>query len=410
MTEETNGVTLQDELPEEDAALVYGGSQASGADFVASVKRKTSFQPWHHPVKQVVRARQWASLTRRLIDARSTFSDKLHYFTLPGPDLLDVRVLSEVCGPLGIKVEYFGFDAGSDPNLSAVEQGTRLNAESALRQAGKISDDALILPDRLEDIVEPRSQAAAKLFERDTFDVVNIDACDNLAYLPKGRTTNTFNAIEALLKHQCRSRKPWLLFVTTRVQPGLLGSPGLQMQAAISDNLKLSTDFGSALAACINADVATLTSAINLGWAKHDSTFLKLYSVGVAKFLLQFFHNQPSVPADVTLASSYAYRVYNDEPDMLALAFRITPDPPRFFDAGTGGAIAVPLLEPTRAIRVAKQAEKLQDLDTALTNEADLRKEAIEGSKKLLHEANFDIDAWLKWLANHDRRPMADVA
>ena len=406
MSSDTDMQDGTDVLLVEDEAVAYGEGEDISKSFLISVSRKKSFQPWHHPVKQIVRAKQWASLTEKLIRERAVAPTRIHYFTLPGPDLLDVRVLSDVCSPLGVKIEYFGFDAGSDPNSAVADAGHQMDAESALRQAGKVADEAIILPDRLEDLVEPRSHAAAKLAGRETFDVINIDACDNLAYVPNGRTKNTFDAIQALLRHQCRSQKSWLLFLTTRVDTGLLGRPHLAMQSALHKNIELSDEFGFALAKCLDASQATISSALTSIWANHDAKFLKLYTIGLAKFLLQFFHSQPSNPANVELASCYAYRVHHTEPDMLAIAFRITPDDARYFAPGTGGAITLPNLEPARAIRVASQAERLQDLDNALETDATLRTEAIEGTRLLLDTAHFDMEEWVKWLAAHDRRPM----
>ena len=94
---------------------------------------------------------------------------------------------------------------------------------------------------------------------------------------------------------------------------------------------------------------------------------------------------------------------------MLALAFRITPDAPRYFDAGTGGAVIIPDLEPQRAIHATKQAVKLQDLDMHLRDDQAIRTAAIQGSKELLQEANFDIAEWIKWVTTHEKRPVEIV-
>jgi hypothetical protein len=330
----------ENHVPAEDLLATYG-QPAVTEDPVAVVRKKQEFKAWHHPVKQIVRTRQWAVLTKRLIADRPIASPVLRYFTLPGPDLLDVRVLAEACAPLNVKIEYFGFDLGSDPEDEmavgvSFSKGEWITAESALRQAGRITEDAIIYPDRLEDIAIEQSQASEKLKHRGTFDIVNIDACDHLAYRPVGRTLNTFDALCTLLSHQMLARSQWLLFITTRVEPGLLGDPGLAFQRAISENLSLAEDtFGTALADCIEADRLKLATALTSVWATHDFNFLKLYSIGLGKFLLQFFHGQPNLPANVELASAYAYRVHHDQPDMLALAFRVTPGRPRAFRPGT---------------------------------------------------------------------------
>jgi len=398
-----------DDLPDEDLVATYGSPSVTAEQVIATIERKAVFKPWHHPVKQIVRARQWAALTKRLVDERSDCA-KLRYFTLPGPDLLDVRMLTDVCHPLNIQIEYFGFDVAAeqdlDPPADTVVDGAWINAESALRQAGKVSSGALILPDRLEDLAVETSQAASQLRQRPPFDVINIDACDHLAYRPQGRTQNTFDALRALLRHQMSSRLPWLLFVTTRVEPSLLGEPQLEFQRAIAQNLALGGDFGERLAETLEAEQNKLGSAIAGAWVVHGPKFLKLYSVGLAKFLLQFFHGQPNLPANVELASCYAYRVHNDQPDMLALAFRIIPDPPRVFSPGVGGAAVIPNLEPQRASRIAVRAARLQDLDHVLEHDADVRDEAVTGTEALLSAANYDLPEWKAWLAQHERRPM----
>jgi hypothetical protein len=408
-----------EDAEEQDILAVYGEPGTKMPDLVQLADRRREFQPWHHPVKQIVRARQWAALTKRLLAARTDNAPRvLRYFTLPGADLLDIRVLASVCEPLGVKIDYFGFDSTS----SALEEGTDAEgasayppasaswvaAESALRQAGRITPDAVIHADRLEDIALADSHAAMQLSQRGTFDVINIDACDHLAYCPKGRARSTFDALEALLKHQIGARSPWLLFITTRAEPKLLGEPGILFQDAITQNLRMpQSNFGASLASCLGADEGKLATELASVWGTHDIRFLKLYSIGLGKFLLQWFHAQPNLPANVELASIYSYHVYGQHPDMLALAFRITPDPPKFFSPNVGGGAAViPFLEPTRAAYVVTQAVKLQDLDQALETDAALRTEAVDGTKALLHSGNYDVDEWCKWLAGHERRPM----
>jgi hypothetical protein len=203
------------------------------------------------------------------------------------------------------------------------------------------------------------------------------------------------------------ARSPWLLFLTTRADPDLLGQPGIDFQNAITQNLGIpQSDFGATLAECLGAQETKLATELIIAWNTHDTRFLKLYSVGLGKFLLQFFCGQPNLPANVELASVYAYRVYKDEPDMLALAFRIIPDPLRVFRPSIGGAAVVPPLEPVRAVRVVQRAMRLCDIDDALNNEADVRARAVAGTQKLLQEANYDIGEWRNWLAQHETRPM----
>jgi hypothetical protein len=409
MTDRGNGSGERDELPEDAIAEVYGSALGEDSGLSTLGERNRDFKPWHHPVKQIVRDQQWAALTVKLLERKPALPGVLRYFTLPGADMLDVQVLADVCSPRGVKIDYFGFDSGADEWSGEISiTGTQASTtESALRQAGRITDGALIMPDRLEDIARDDSQAAELLRRQAPFDVINIDACDHLAYSPRGRERSTFDALRTLLSHQMDARSPWLLFITTRAAPELLGNPGLQMQLAISANLQIAREsFGQALAAAIDAEAHLLGSALNDCWIKHDMKFLKLYSIGLGKFLLQFFHGQPNHPAKVELASAYAYRVHADMPDMLALAFRITPDQRRVYDPIAGGAAVIPNLEPERAVQVASRASKLVDIDEALEMEADVRLDAVAKTIALLKAANYDVDAWTHWLATHERRPM----
>lgn len=403
--------------PEEDVIDIYGKQERNGEDLTKLAEKRHKFSAWHHPVKQVVRTHQWVALTSKLLKERP--SQVLSYFSLPGDDLLDIKVLAEACTQQGTQIEYFGFNSGASSaeesttsGLAEVENTSGsapwVTAESALRQADRITQDSIIYSDRLEDIAEERSQAAAQLSQRSAFDVINIDACDHLAYSPAGRKKTIFNALEVLLKHQLmKAQNPWLLFLTTRADPSLLGDPGLTFQHAITQNLQMPSDeFKKSLAECLDAQVSLLGTAVANAWNTHDERFLKLYSVGIGKFLLQFFCAQPNLPADVELASVYAYRVRNDHPDMLALAFRITPKAQKIFPPSTGGSVPIPPLEPKLAAIVAQRAMRLWDLDDALKNDAELLKEAIHGTASLLKSAKYEIDEWCTWLSNHGKRPL----
>lgn len=392
-----------DDASQEDLEAVYGEELGGDFEAIPTGGKRRSFAPWHHPVKQIVRDTQWAGLTRRHIRDGHVQGGILRYFTLPGADLLDVRVLAEVCEPERVQIEYFGFDSGMDPENPP---GPRVETESALRQAGRITDSAIILPDRLEDIAVERSQAAQQLGNRLPFHVVNIDACDHLAYQPPGRPRSTFDALTALLRHQMLARGAWLLFVTTRAEPHLLGNAGLAMQRAVNENLAVpDSGFGGALAAAIQADDHLLAAAVAQAWTTHDDRFLRLYSVALAKYLLQFFHSQPNLPANVELASAAAYRVYGEAPDMLSLAFRIIPDGPRAFQASAQGMTAIGDLEPERAERICERAHSLRDLDDELSAQGS-QSAAVARTVELLKGANYDMPAYLEWLAGLARRPL----
>jgi hypothetical protein len=396
--------TRIDEHERDELDTVYGDDFAREDTFRDIRPKRTNFAPWHHPVKQRVRTSQWQDLVSRLISERRMTGTTLRYFTLPGPDLLDVRVISEICAPEKVSIEYFGFDAA----LQAAQiDAQRFEIESALRQAQRITDNAMIFPDQLHDIANPNSQAAAQLKQRRPFDVVNVDACDHLAYSPPNRKQTTFDALQSLLAHQIHADAPWLLFVTTRAEPELMKGPGMKLQSAVDGNLKSQVEgFREALATLMQEDLATLETNIASLWSTADTRFLKLYAVGLAKYILQFFLSQPNHPANVELASACTYRVYGANPDMLALAFRIIPGKKVVFQPGEKPQ-STEALEVQRAIKATHRAARLRDLDIELEINSELRLQAARQSATLLNGSEYDIDAYLSWLRNHAQRPMS---
>lgn len=402
------------DLDEDDiASLVYGNDDIGTA--ITRLTKKRGFAPWHHPVKQIVRDYQWGDAAKRLLkknraeDQRGT----LRYFTLPGVDLLDVRQLAKSTQHYGSRIEYFGFNSGwkldADINDTGSSSGAYLSAESALRQAGTITDTSVVWPDRLEDIARSRSTAANRLQQQAAFDIVNIDACDHLGYASEGREHTLFDAMETLLAHQLRAGKTWLLFITTRVDPQLLGAPAEKLRDAIAKNLELHpNDFGDALANCVGVDRATLESELENVWASHDDRLLKLFVLALGKHLLQFYYAQPNFTNRVELISAFAYRVHGDAPDMLSMAFRVTPEGMRILPAAAAPVVKLEQVELAEAQAIAEKAQEMWDLDgeTGIQN-SDVAKDALDGTEILLNEANYDIDEWKEWLRTHQNRPMA---
>ncbi|UXT99767.1 PP_RS20740 family protein [Agrobacterium tumefaciens] len=388
---------------------VYGESTDEIDSFIGSATRK-SYSPWHHPVKQIVRDLQWSELAVKLLAEERSESrrDVLRYFTLPGADLLDVRVLADATRQFGTRIEYFGFDSGFDSGEDTdQERGAYFAAESALRQSGKITDQAFIATDYLEDIAVNGTVAADRLKHRGVFDIINIDACAHLAYVSEGRKSSIFNAVQKLLAHQLKADEPWLLFLTTRANVDRLGAPATVFQSAIHKNIEAhKDDFASPFADCIGASLATLATDMQGCWTTQNLQFLKLYLIGFGKYLLQFFHAQQNLPAKVELVSAFAYKVSGDEPDMLSFAFRVSPEGVRVNDGSAGGAQVIPKLELTHALKLIRRASRLWDLDQAIAADETLRREAVEATKRLLASANYDIDGWKEWLRTLPVRPM----
>jgi hypothetical protein len=374
--------------------------------------KKKAFAPWHHPIKQIVRDYQWSEAVGRLL-SKSRSADRrsvLRYFTLPGADLLDVRQLASVIERFETQIEYFGFNSGwkRDAGDGDASSGAYLSAESALRQAGRITDRSVVWPDRLEDIAREGSTADDRLRQQAVFDIVNIDACDHLGYASAGRQFTLFDAMERLLGHQLRAQEPWLLFLTTRANANLLGSPAIKLQAAIKENLAAHPDeFGDSLADCLEVARATLDSSVNGVWSAADHRFLRLFVLALGKHLLHFYFGQVNFKTRVELISAFSYRVFSTHPDMVSVAFRITPEGLRVHPAAAQPSVALPTLELAHARAIAIKTKAMWDLEgESGIRQPTVEQDAVAGTIRLLEQANYDVDAWKIWLRDHAIRPM----
>jgi hypothetical protein len=386
---------------DDDLRSVFGDNLA--AEPVRDIDNRPAFAAWHHPVKQVVRHKQWVSQLELYLRDHVAQPRTLRYFTLPGPDLLDVRTLAKVCGPVGHKIEYFGFDS-SGAEADSPRNARRFKVEAALRQADAITDNIIVHSDRLEDIAVHGSHTAAKLKLQAAFDIVNVDGCDHLAYTPKGRKKTTYDALKVLISHQSKRDEPWLLWITTRVTPEELGDPLGDFQAAIRANAEESEEFIGAIVGVLGMSRHTYVAEMNQIWAASDERFLRLFTIGLSKYLLRLLHNQPNHPANVELKSAYSYRVFADAPDMMALAFKITPGQRQLIEPGRmplGRAVEV-----QHALRVVEQTKRLWNIDQAIQDDAELLQLAVDGTIDLLASAEYDMDAWRQWVRNHQIRPL----
>jgi hypothetical protein len=141
-------------------------------------------------------------------------------------------------------------------------------------------------------------------------------------------------------------------------------------------------------------------------WSLQSIDFLKLFCVGLSKYLLQWYHAQANLPAKVELASVFAYKVSGEEPDMLSMAFRISPKGLAVQSPSAGGAMPLPLLELAHAVRMVAKTKKIWNLDDAIASDQKVRADAVSGTERLLASANYDIPKWREWLRNLPIRPM----
>lgn len=385
---------------EDDLTAVYGveGESTSLEEAGTNGRRKDKFAPWHHPVKQFIRREQWVAQVHRLLGAEG--SRRLTYLTLPGEDMLDVRMIGELLKSQNCQLECLGFNSTGASNDDA---GTQLNIQSALRQEGLITNNSITLIDRIEEIARRSSQADNVLKQWGTFDVINLDLCGHFS--AEGNPS-AFDALNRIVEHQRSASKPWLLMLTTRVHPGHLTATHEHFNSAIQRNLDLDASFNDSLSAALGVAAADLRDVLPGIWNEADDKLLKLYAIGLGKYLLHLFHRQVQDPAQVELASCLGYRVHAGHPDMLSVAFRIVPQQKRLMPADAT-EIAIPPIEVVHANQIARKAGRLGDVDAILHLDAEKLEAFTQESEGLLKLSNYDTSRFRQWLV--DFRSAADV-
>lgn len=362
------------------------------------------FAPWHHPRKQFVRIRQWCSEVQKLAPQLGLGpGDPLRYLTLPGNEMLDIRALHGVVAPLGIKLRYLGFNSVG-PNTPA--QAELALSQSEVRALSSIDEFSIVVEDRLETVANERSPALEQARKAGPFHAINLDLCDSIAFREIGHSKGSMlEATGKLLELQLQSSSPWLLFITTKAEPGLLGDFAKQgFGKAIAANTLASDEFRAKLATLIAADLDELDADLDHAWNGQDQTFLRLFCTGLGKWLLSILSNA-APPRELTFLSGCYYQSGPHGPDMLSLAFRCGPAAQQLNDPSDilpKTAPAAPFSEVGAALDLADRVAGLFDLDAHLAGDKPLQEKLIRQAGKLMaaarySEADFEAWAWAKF-------------
>jgi hypothetical protein len=369
--------------------------------------RAGKYKPWHKPRKQWIRRRQWHDEVTSLIET-THFSDDarvFRYLSMPGEDMLDVRILKEACESGSVDLRFTGINdvkAGSDRDL-------QLNlAENAILSLPSIHKGSKILRDKFQAIADPESLASVEIENGGPYHAINVDLCDHLASADQnsGRTT-IIDALGRILQVQlAHAMHPWSLFITTRVDAGRVSAGNLSgLIAAISANIASNPDFSDKTASILQADAQNLQAVISDPSSLSLEKFRDFFCLGFGKWLLAYI--QAAQPArELTMLPSCYYSVHNGNPDMLSLAFRCS-----VFRRPPGDAFG--LLAPQTAGMAKTEAEmglelavgtaQLFDLDALMAHEPDTYEAMTVETEDLLRSAYYPVDdevnGYRAWLA-----------
>jgi hypothetical protein len=355
-----------------------------------------AFRPWHRPRKQWIRRYQWHdSLLAMLRETHFPADSRIvRYLSLPGEDLLDVRVLREACEEAGVDLRFTGLNSVSRGSADDMQLNI---SESEVRGLARIHSGSAILRERFQSIANNGSLAHAEVRDGGPFHAVNLDLCDHIALRPAGGGQPTVidalaEVIQMQLKHAIH---PWLLFITTRVAPDRIDARNLAaLIQAVTDNIATSPEFGERTAALLQTESEGLRAALADPANLDPRAFMSLFALGFGKWLLRYVgaaHPERSV----RMLPSCFYAVQPGRPDMLSLGFRCdvvqAPAMDRYRLVGQNAGDGVGA-EIDYAMRLLDVTGEMFDLDKMLGQNEQLAESVTIESADLLRSAHYDVD------------------
>jgi len=374
-----------------------------------------SFAPWHRPRKQYVRKHQWVhhanTTIAQLIGAgHLSQNSPLKYLTLPGPDLLDVKLMADVCANNDLSLHYTGFcyvDETDAVRLRRNVQRFEIDRESIETERRKlIFPGSDVHVSKLEDITRPRSEARTLMERGGPYNIVNIDACAPIASDGNNQTGRLVDAIRTIVDYQFNTnRQPWLLYLTTPIQVDSVSQDALTaLHEQVAQNVRTDTAFASELAERYIGD-EEVQQYLERTAQENGHEFVRTITLGISKWLV---HLAEQASFNVIKLPAACYSMFRREPfspNMISTCYLFKPAPLDLFDASgltqdTPRPAGTPRI--SDHIRALRQSVAIENLDEKFANDAELRAEMIGETKELLAAVGYDVnhpingyDAWL---------------
>jgi hypothetical protein len=382
-------------------------------------EKRTTFLPWHKPRKQYLRKQQWAESVSNLVDSLGIKEKNraLHYLSLPGPDLLDIRSLEPVCQHKEVKLSFLGLNNGDDDG----KQDAHFNAALLNQVLSMPAIDAMsaVVPDKFEHLSKKKSIAYDRVIaSRRTFDVINVDLCGTVAEAPPAQPgLSLTNAIFHLIKHQAETRtEDWILFLTTRSNKDLVHPDTMRMLVEWLN--KVITEDQSILVQYLDHGFVTEAELTDgkLDQAKFSAkSHSTLFAVGIGHWIFHsLFDNQPTWRVD--MLPQYGYHVLLNDPtcDMISMGFYCKRLPTPLRADPFGIAHVAPLQnapDPAETkkncqAKIHRRVRDSSDVDVALYNNAALYNECVDQSASLLASARYDEEKYCEF-AEQDRQKIS---
>lgn len=360
--------------------------------------REFTAEPWHRPRKQYIRTKQWNhEIFEHIVKKFATGESQIRVLGLPSTEFLDLLSLRPMCEGIKAEVLYLGFDSNRKMTLdaaSAADIVSELSTERFIDTSSFVHGSSKVVGDLFEKIPHPKSMSHTALEPFEHFDVINLDLCGCIVK-NGANATEILVAIEHLLYRQAQRRlKPWLFFLTTFAAPAEINRVGCRVLIdAISHNAERSGEFDQALKDAFKFNAAEIGEIFQSqeAAAPEASVFLKIFAVAIGKWLASKLH-ECIPPSVVTMLTGYIFRHEKREnPELISLAFLVEPKP----RGGGGSKAEIEKRNEERydraALKIVRRCfEKVEDLDTFLLGNDEIRVQMVDETEELLRECGLN--------------------
>lgn len=367
--------------------------------FHSDKKHDVNWKPWHKPRKQWIRDNQWLKEIRKLKALLRLEDRPLSYFSLPGDDLLDFRLVASLCDTDNIKVKLVGFN---DVSFCPTSSSAHYLARNQVFSQKNVVASSDIHTDDFKKISDTASVAHQIALKKGPYDIINLDLCDSFS--GENKNESYYNSTFKLLNFQANHRaEPWIFLLTTRGDAKKVNIDDFNsFWSSINQNISMSSKFKeSFFKDFINANETEISNFADFMKQQKSPSFEKTFGLSLCKWLLGIFHTTRRWK--MQLLDSYWYRTNSARksfPNMLSLAFVFFP-------------ISSPLTDPTglvgdssqdffcneeeQAFKIIDSMNRIQDIDSIIEkNQSELEK-SIKNSEELLIDAGYETSSYAAW-------------
>ncbi|PCI46345.1 MAG: hypothetical protein COB49_08550 [Alphaproteobacteria bacterium] len=367
------------------------------------------YMPWHKPRKQFVRGKQWIHHSRSRVEdlqCRGYFQGNvpLKYLTLPGPDLIDIRLMIDLCAEMGVKLHYTGFCTDTDNQQIRLRQNISQFRASNNDVVAPGSDVHKVA---LQGIVHMGSSAHNELLKGGPYQIVNIDACTPLLTGDVDATGRLIDAVKFIIEFQVNSEAvPWILLLTTPLQRENITDGFLdRLNAQIKENYNASEDFAKKLKESFE-DGEELDAFLARMSAEHGCNFLNIATLGISKWLV---HLGEAGNCRVKKLNGFCYSTFGEHPllpNMISVCYLFEKQERALNDrSGITRNIENQINLPNQDdhIRALNKSFDMTNVDQLLKNDHALYETMIVETMRLLSDIGYDVEqegkSYREWIS-----------